>query len=413
MAVHVKKEYRPRIDKLLQLIEETRSATGARASFDGLKLLGYGSILFGALYFSIPIPSSEARRIVTDAIFKAAHDGVISREAFLKEANRLEREYHARPEQRFVLASSISIVRTAKIPRIRLGNTVIILEPELPTRFESESAKLRKKAKFAFSSIQPIDYMFVRVHVTAKGFAEAAHMALNELDFIRSIWNFVLNYGRWTFHVGGTDRPLNAIVLGPIHSLHLPSGKLATDDQWWYQSEYSGPVRPFFDTVQLSQLSDLTKKIRKLVQNHSYQDLITEALLRYTRALDEPRAEIAFRKLWSVFELLTHGTKDRIESATYLLRDFEYHRFVLKQLKGHRNDLVHADKHNAEMKTYLLHLKSYIDRLLKFHLENQYGFGSMSEATTFLSQPRDLDALRKRRRFAQIALERFGRFDED
>lgn len=81
----------------------------------------------------------------------------------------------------------------------------------------------------------PSFYEPVSVLVSARTTNEAGALALDQLDLVRGIWNFRKNRGTWIRKSSGTRSPVNSIILGPIHTLHTPSGALATES-WWYRT---------------------------------------------------------------------------------------------------------------------------------------------------------------------------------
>jgi hypothetical protein len=90
----------------------------------------------------------------------------------------------------------------------------------------------------------PDDYSVVCVKVSAKSTYSAYVRALTALDVLRGIWNWIINCRTdMTLQIGGVCefKPINRIRLGPVHTVHLPDGSLATKE-WWYQPSFEAGV---------------------------------------------------------------------------------------------------------------------------------------------------------------------------
>jgi hypothetical protein len=167
-------------------------------------------------------------------------------------------------------------------------------------------------------------------------------------------------------------KPVNNIILGPIHTLHKPSGELAATEVWWYEPSYLGAIKPFTPKQnEIDSMNESFNYVKKTFKMHKYPQVIHNAIIRYTRALDERDWTTAFIKLWSILELLTDTGKTSydttIKRTAFLYKEREYHLQVLQHLKKYRNSSVHLDKGNSEMETYLYQLKNYVETLMGFH----------------------------------------------
>ncbi|MGE4501208.1 MAG: hypothetical protein AB7C96_12735 [Hydrogenovibrio sp.] len=130
-------------------------------------------------------------------------------------------------------------------------------------------------------------------------------------------------------------------------------------------------------------------------------------IVRYVRALDSPDYNSAFISLWSVLEYLTYTLKDSydktIKRTSFHYKDREYARQVLEHLRRYRNKSVHLGAGESEIDTHIYQLKNYIERLLKFHISNHFGFESIEEAAKFMDLQHDIGELKK-----QIAIYQAG-----
>jgi hypothetical protein len=62
----------------------------------------------------------------------------------------------------------------------------------------------------------PVGYTSVVIRVRSRSAAEAVKIALEELDYVRGIWNFGNNLG--VINRGGGREPINRIRVGQVHA---------------------------------------------------------------------------------------------------------------------------------------------------------------------------------------------------
>jgi hypothetical protein len=242
--------------------------------------------------------------------------------------------------------------------------------------------------------------MYARVTVRARSPFEAADNALDALDLARGLLNWGENRRTFMRFSSGISKPVNEIRLGPIHTLHRPDGRLATET-WWYEPSFQASTFPF--AVQQPLVNFQASAIQRL-RRHPYQRLCEDAVIRYTRALDEGEPVTAFLKLWSVLELLTgssHSYDTAIRRVSFLFQEHYYHLLVLNHLRRFRNATVHESATSQAIQTYLYQLKRYVDTLLTFHLTRGRRLVSLDRAIEFLDLPPDEVELARRARLFQ------------
>jgi len=400
---------------IIEKLEEARKISDdGKVKFEGGRLRIFGTLIFSMLSFPDCISEIDARRILFEAIFKAGSKDVITSKKLLAELNKLEQKFNALPIQRYALATSISLSLLLKLHNIRQQNSLIIFENSLPKIFRQESSELLNKATASLFADLPRDYVAVRVHVSSKTIYDAANKASEKIDFVRGIWNWTINrHIRFRYSSSVKPQPINQIILGPIHTLHKANGVLATTDEWWFEPSYVGAIRPykppqeFFDSLYSS-----LNGIRKKLKIHKYPNDIQNAFIRYTRALDERNYTTAFLKLWSILEFLTDTIGSRydvtVRRTAFLYKEREFHYQVLQHLRLRRNLTVHFDKDTSEMKESLFNLKNYVESLISFHINNQYGFESIQEAAEFLSLPYEGNNLNHKIELLKYAKKFFG-----
>jgi hypothetical protein len=198
---------------------------------------------------------------------------------------------------------------------------------------------------------------------------------------------------------GGKRKPINKIILGPLHTLHTSTGHLATTDTWWYEPSYMGAINPLsLSQNELESIYRTLQTVRKWLAKHKYAEAIQNAIIRYSRALDERDFATAFIKLWGVLELLTDtigaSYDTAIKRTAFLFEEREYHLQILQHLRRHRNLSIHFDKDNSEIETCLYQLKYFVEHLIWFHLNNVFDFSTLQDAASFLSLPHDNSVLK-------------------
>lgn len=387
------KEYQP--EKVIEKVEAARKtgSDGKKVQFIGWGFQEFAALIYSMLEFSNEIPEIDARGFVSKAIFNAGAKGEITKKSLIAEINKLEKTYLSLPIEKYSLASSISLSSSWAINKIKTANSTIFIERSLPAKFEKERESLLKNADNSIFASRPTNYLGVRVVVSAKSIYHAAEQALDVLDFNRGVWNWLLNR-RYTRRMSwaGKSEPVNNILLGPIHTLHKPNGKLATTEVWWYEPNYLGAIKLYSPRQgEMEKIGKSFEYVKKIFKKHKYQQIIQNAFIRYTRSLDERDWATAFIKLWGILELLTDTGKancnETIKRVAFLYQDREYTCQVLQHLRKYRNSSVHFDKGNSEIEVYMYQLKNYVEALLDFHLINKFGFGTIQEAADFLSLP--------------------------
>jgi len=199
--------------------------------------------------------------------------------------------------------------------------------------------------------------------------------------------------------------PVNKILPGPLHTLHLPNGKLATES-WWYETKRFGNERPHDVTNELGKMYKFLSNVRKRLAKCRYRQTIEDAIILYGRALDEWDWDGAFLKLWSILEKLTdteESYKVTIRRASFILEDRSYHQQVLRHLKDYRNKFVHEAADSSEIETYMYELKNLVEALLAFHLGSRFGFQSLKQAAEFLDLPSEKALLASRIKMMKYA----------
>jgi hypothetical protein len=401
-------------EKVTKFLENCKKISNGKITFDGNKFYygngidGNEAILYSMLSFSESFPETEAMRIIWKALSISGEKGEINPETILSEINKLTADYLQLPLQEYVIVTTLSLSKNSSLPRVKLNKTIITFEPQVSEKYEKERLQLLDHAKHSLFGEIPNNYLFTKVKVSSRSTSEAIDIAFYDLDLTRGIWNLFYN----RFHIwrdSSKRQPVNKIVIGPVHTIHLPSGKLA-DSSWGYEPNYHGAIDVL--TPKADEMVIFYKDVRRRLLKCNYRHIIEESIIRYTRALDEHNWENAFLKLWGVLECLTNNGKENfdktIERTKFIFEDRNYNLQVLRHLKAYRNQWVHMSRNNSNLETYIYQLKYFVENLIEFHLTNRFKFSSLEEATKFLDLPTSKDALTTRIKFAQNAYKYLG-----
>jgi hypothetical protein len=381
---------------LIQRIDETIKVDDAgNLTFTGFEHFEHEAVLHNILSFPDDIPETEAHRIVSSALSAAARNPPITSKSILGHVNRLLNEYNRRPDEPYILLTTVSLNREVSLPTTRPRETTITFHNSPKPRFTESRGILEEQALRRLDYNSPLHYTFVRVFTRAKSPFAAANKALDGLDLIRGILNWFENQRHPIRLSQGLIRPVNEILLGPIHTLHRPSGELATDT-WWYEPNFRALHTTYSPRLNHLALAKFLRDIRERIHLHPYRSIIEDSIIRYCRALDEYDLASAFQKLWVVLEILTgkpRSYETTVDRASFVYKEYLYRRQILNHLKSFRNARVHEDASSELVETYLYQLKNYVESLLGFHLIRGKKLGSYESAMDFLDLPPEEEKL--------------------
>ena len=366
------------------------------------------ALLFDMIELSEPVSETEGRSRLITAIDLASKAPPVTANSILRSFNMLLAEYSALPDTEYVLASALSIRKTSGLAPVQIHHARISFERRLPNEFRAARMSLGRRVKDALYTDPPKDYMPIRIRLKARTTYDAAERAQYILDLFRAIYNWTYNRAQPTRISWGSRAPVNRIVSGPIHTLHLPSGEFATDT-FWFEDTYRAPSKLQRIDEHLDVLKDSYQIVQRNLRPSSYRSSLEDCLVRYVRALDDRDWHAAYLKLWGVLEVLTDTAErpryDRtIQRAAYVFKDHRYQKASLSVLRNHRNRIVHASASTREIESYLYQLKYCVEALFDFHLFAKRRFPSIHEAARFLSLPVAKHALETKRELAEFAL---------
>lgn len=386
---------------ILDSIEAIRTVSPeGRISFSGFELDDALPALQSMLEFppaAIDADKSvlvwKALSSITTKLTPAAFESAINTVFTAQNATR-DSDYH--------ILTSASFYTNGLYRRTTIdGSTIRLLDAEFPRKYGNRIETIAR-AKIPVDPT-PKGYTRVVIHVRAKNPYGAVTKALRTIDLQRAILCLLCNY---QMEYRGIEWiPINVIRLGGCHTVHHPDGKMATETVWFEPNYTEASIyRPPQDNALQKNLS---YGLRRLFKS-KYAAQLSDALLRYVRALDERDQNNAFIKLWGAVEALTNpGTANYdlvVRRCSFLYHDTQYHRQILEHLREYRNQSVHAGDQSNVAKVHCFQLQRYFFRLIFFHLANVHGFANMDEANQFLDLPPDKVTLLKQKRMRQKAL---------
>jgi len=367
-------------------------------SYNGLVV-----VLANMLHLSSEVSEVKKFDLLQQAIRLTRQEGDITAVKLLGQLRKAENQYIEQPKHDFILATFISADAWFTQPKLenrRIYNATITFGHKLPEKFQSTHNKIREHAKRTIPGKFPDRYQAVRVRVSARTATEAAESALDRLDLLRAIWNFSItrNSSLHPRTTSGIRKPINALVLGPLQTIHKPNGEEVSDEtQWWYEPSYIAPITPFDVERNSERMYKDEKWVRERLSRLPYQINLENIFVRYVHALDDTNWKNTFLALWSILEELTNTTgnyEQTIKRTAFLYEDTAYHMEILNHLRRHRNDLIHEGSSTIFFETLSYQAIYYVNQLLEFHLVNHFKFESLGAVADFLGHAIDKDKLK-------------------
>ncbi len=376
-----------------------------KITFRSLSVYDDIATLVSLTAFSEQIPEEQKEKLMSAAISATSQrkNGWNSR-TLLQEIRNQATQYVTQKPKKYVLLTSISMRDHGNITRKKIEESWITFHHTKPKRFDI--APILTRVNELIPGKLPENYIYITVSCQGRCEYTAARNALDNLDFLRGIWNFWYNQSRTYRFSSEKLEPVNKIVLGPYHSLHGKNGKLAANTFWW-ESSYRYPKTLLSVGTKWKQLIQYEQLVKKLIAKSHVSSFIKTALIRYVRALDESDFSTSFLKLWSVLEYVTMTGGNKydvtIKRTLSLLKNSEYHKIILNDLKEKRNNLVHANSQLHRNYDVLQQLIGYVNSVLLFMIQHGYRFSNEEKLAEFLDMPLTKEELGTRERDVQLA----------
>jgi hypothetical protein len=342
------------------------------------------------------VPQRQRYELLRTTVKELIVAGRLTPETVQEAYIQRQRQYLKQRPRRYVLVSSLSIPYVNSYQRIQWNGASISFSWKHPRKYRHPDWIAEQGGP---PDRVPMEFTAVRVAVNARCEWSASENALRQLNLVRACWNLDHNRRWWQRMRGTSERPINRVLTGPVHTLHFPDGSLASDSYWSPPSP--PPARSRSIRSEYVGMKKMEARVRRACENEKLADLITVGLIRYGEALDETTQEAAFLRLWGVLEHLTLTTgketrhTDTVERASVLVAsDRRYDAAVLDYLRESRNQLVH---HGAGVEPFgvaLAQLAKYVEGVLLYLIANSRAFDSEDMLREYLQLPSDPEKLR-------------------
>lgn len=273
----------PILDKLEKVTSRTKDGN---VSYDGFDFHEASLLLYTLYNFPDDLPEADRKIFHNKSIFNTAKKGKLNPEQLLREIKRLYSEQKRLPDQKYFIATTLSIDRFRLKTKFSSNGKLFFIEPYFPKSYHKEISLILDKVKYHLYCPPPTNYVCLRVGLIAKTTRTAYLIAIEEIDYIRGVWNLLLNKHMVMTLGSGKQKPINEITLGPIHTVHLPGGYLVRDE-WWYEPHYLGPLNVYKNSKEPDWFKRQIKDTNFAIRNTPYAQQLKIAFIRYTRALDE------------------------------------------------------------------------------------------------------------------------------
>jgi hypothetical protein len=377
-------------------LESARIKTGNQAGALGFPTaLEIATTLLSFVEFRESLPECEQIQIINTAMHAAAKRGEITSPKLMAEVCKAENSFLARSEVPYVVVTSISVKHSKHLTSRAFPAATVSFARSLPKCFARN--EVSERVRDYLLADEPASYTWILAKTQGRSFADAFSRAMEAIELLRGIWNFHYNLrkgGHITF--SGTQKPVNEIRLGPLHTLHLPDGKLAVEGVWWWEPGYAGPEKPKDLDKDWEALHKDEKWILRRLLVSPFRQILAEAFRRYTTALDERSLQNGFLQLWSLLESLT-GTQNAnysqtVRRAAFLYHERDYHLQILTHLRERRNRTIHKGQTQADDETILYQMKRYCEQMMRFILRARR-LTTFQEYCDFLDTPTSADLL--------------------
>lgn len=380
---------------VLARIASQRTLTERGASFSGGTIDETIPLLHSMIKFPEAAKDLDFANLIWKAV--AGDRGDLTKDSFLGELNRQISQALSKRDSEFNVLTTISLV--SDLGQVKIGDAIIkFYKTDFPKKYRvARSAIVSEQKVPAKESAASLSR--VVISVKAKSPSSALHAALRALDIYRALWCLQCN-----FHMeimGSSWIPINAVRLGAIHTVHLPTGESAINTVWFEPHHIDPPAykRPKDEAVVKRNIRTLLGRLGKC----PYENDLFEALLLYVRALDEWNQSTALTRLWSAVERLAspgYGDYDAVvRRCAFLWHDVAFAVQALEHLREYRNNYIHHGEESSQSKNYCFILQQYFRPLIYFHINNSGRFDSIPDANEFLDLPHDatdLHNLKKR-----------------
>lgn len=386
------------IRALVHKIEQARKIDEkGKVSFSGWEFGEYTDLLVSIIEPSINISEFEKYRLTRRAIFSAGSKGPLTLETIQQEIHGAIGRFLATPQRKYRVITSISVVNELLPKSLSCNGCTIFFPKYLPRRIDDirmqhiDSAQKRLSCKIESS------YSIVDVHVSARSDSDAIEIAFKSLGIVRGIWNYSLNIGAGRTYYTGKRKPVNKILLGPVHTVYSDR---SDKDRWWFEEEFNA-ISVLMDEKRTTHMRKIYNIVMRRIKNSSFYEDLTGSFIRYSDALDSIDCSSSMLKLWGELEFLTscrHLKQDRvINRASFIFKDREFATLELCEIRKRRNFFAHEGKEALGLKEHYVHIaRKYVENLLQFIVNHCNQLNNLEEFCHLLDLQDDVPGIKRK-----------------
>jgi len=408
-------ELREKLRLIASKMEEVKQVQGEKVTF---KLPAFNNLLFVLLHYSDVIkemPEFSGYILCREAASEVGRRGIITAEALYEEIGRRVGIYRAQAPREFALITTISVIPPEDLHRRTVDGWEISLATDQPGQFDRSF--LQGTTVHGWKPYGQ-HWMWLIARGTARSNEEALDRAIRSVDLMRGIWNLGHGAGTaWSMDPDVSHGPTSVILVGPVFTVH----EITTTPKpgsWAFDPTYCpGREEPQTWPLQNERWNDvrfLETRISPEILQAPMRPFVTEAVIRYCRALDTPDPESRFVALWGVLEHLT-GPGAALTSKTLLKRVgntysewSQLDRITLEMLREQRDASVHRGVASQFRKAALSILINTASDLLVVLLKNHHEFLSRERFWEFLDLPAERQRLEDAIALRQLAMKLRG-----
>jgi len=386
------------IQTLIDLLNGSRVKNkDGNYSYEAFQYKRFITLLYDLINIPKGIPEMVGREILSKTVLTIGKEKLLEKRKLLREINIRINEHLSLPIMEYRLITSLSIKTGTLKTIINIGDNKIFVGYPPEKELLEERTKIISDYESTTSIITPKDYSMIIITSKGRTAHEAGEDALEKLEILRALWNYLLNQ-KFSIRISyGMGRQyINKILLGPIHTLHQINPHKEVQS-YWFEPVFQKTNKLFEMDGKFNELQTSYNKIRKMINKLPYSDVIYKSLINYSKALDNLDYSTGYLQLWSVLESLTDTGNQNYETtirrASFIYKDSEIMTQILNVLRLQRNKIVHINESSYQIEYYLFELKNSVELLLRFHYAKGIKCKDIHEASRILDLPRSTDVI--------------------
>ncbi len=369
---------------LIKKMEKTRQVNDdGQVIFKGNDIILVPPQIEAVIELNKEISQDEKKEIIWHGIRTAGRQGTLTSNSVLREVKKLEGKALSKKIDKFVLVSKISVNPTKhKLARMQINGCTITFSKRLSKNYVS---KIDRSPFVSYQLYQISEmtknYTSLKVSAHAKGMYGGAEKTLKVLKYYCGLLNYAINYGSRSYSIGDNHfKPINKIRLSPVHTLHLASGELVSNDICWLEDEYLEAPKSYTN----NSLDDFDRIMNNLKNYHYWvrkgilKKKIEDAISLYNDAFNSYSYDTTFVRLWAILELLTDTGRSNyditVRRTAFIFEEADIAKNHLNILRDIRNCTVHRGTMYGRKDIFIYDLKMYVERLIRFMIwaSNKY-----------------------------------------